>query len=113
MLGSKRTKQLEPRVTVAANVLAIRLGMDADEAEQEIWRGICERAHQDKTFLKQTDGYIVQGGVYAALNEWQKRQTRERRCVPEEAATSVATDNHPLAHIRSRAYLERLMRRLE
>lgn len=112
MLGTKRTKQLQPRVTTAARYLAIKVGIDADEAEQEIWLGICERAGQQKTFLHQTDAYIVQAGVYHARNEWQKRHQRESRQVPEEEGIHVTSDNRLLDNICSGDYLERLMRRL-
>jgi len=113
MLSSRRARELQPRVTTAAAILARRTGMDPQEAEQEIWLGIMEIAHQRADFLGQKDCYMVQGGVFWARNEWRKRDGRTSREVSNGsnalAALGGTLDDYGLAE---RGYLRSLMRRL-
>jgi DNA-directed RNA polymerase specialized sigma24 family protein len=106
-LGTKQANELEPRVKSAARWLAARSGMEPDEAEQEIWLGICERAGRPQ-FLSQKPSYIVQAGVNAARNEWRKRQARTRRQVAEGEAGESVQDAGLFGRVASEDALGRL-----
>ena len=86
MLTKRQAKRLEPRVIKAALYLSRCTGMD--DAEQEIWLGICEKA-RSTNLMTQKDTYIVQAGVFWARNEWRKRNGRIKRETPLEDAVHL------------------------